>query len=83
MWSLRQFRKSWNIFQALRRERDGVAAIEFGLIALPFFYLLFAIRRVNYFAPRFYAVAVSADGFAGGANESDQLFRSNATRLHR
>ena len=48
MWSISLLRKHWNKLQALRRERDGVAAIEFSLIAIPFFILLFAILETGY-----------------------------------
>ena len=34
--------------QALRREQDGVAAIEFSMIAIPFFIFLFAILETGY-----------------------------------
>jgi len=48
MWSVRLLRKHWNRLQALRRRREGVAAIEFSLIAIPFFVLLFAILETGY-----------------------------------
>ena len=35
-------RRLWRHFTRLRRSRDGTAAIEFGLLAFPFFLLIFA-----------------------------------------
>jgi Flp pilus assembly protein TadG len=33
----------WTCLRSFRRDQDGIAAVEFGLVALPFFALLFAI----------------------------------------
>ena len=35
MWAVKRLRKSCKKLQALRRERDGVAAVEFAMVALP------------------------------------------------
>ena len=48
MGSIGLLRKHWKKLQALRHERGGVAAIEFSLIAVPFFVLLFAILETGY-----------------------------------
>jgi Flp pilus assembly protein TadG len=45
---------------ALRSRRDGVAAVEFSLVALPFFALLVAILETGYF----YFLAVQLQGAA-------------------
>jgi Flp pilus assembly protein TadG len=49
MGALRRFHKHWQRLQALRAGRDGVAAIEFSMVALPFFFLLFVILETGYF----------------------------------
>ena len=38
--------KAMRIFERLKRDRSGVAAVEFALIALPFFMLIFAIIEI-------------------------------------
>ncbi len=48
MWSIRLLRRHWKKLQALSRERDGVAAIEFSMIAIPFFIFLLAILETGY-----------------------------------
>ena len=48
MWAVKRLRKSCKKLQALRRERDGVAAVEFAMVALPFFFLLIAILETGY-----------------------------------
>ena len=49
MWALRQMRRSLKKLQAFRDRRDGVAALEFSLVALPLFFLLFVILETGYF----------------------------------
>ena len=44
-----QFRGFLTAIRALRDRCEGVAAIEFSLIALPFFFLLFVILETGYF----------------------------------
>lgn len=66
MWSIKRLRRSWKKLQDLRRERDGVAAVEFGLVALPFFYLLIGILETGYI---FFISIMLEDAAAEGARQ--------------
>jgi Flp pilus assembly protein TadG len=41
-------RRSWLIPRIRRRPREGAAAVEFGMIALPFLFMLFAIAEIAF-----------------------------------
>jgi Flp pilus assembly protein TadG len=60
MWALRHIRKTLNKLRACCDRDDGVAAVEFALVAFPFLFLLFVILETGWF----FVLAILIEGAA-------------------